>query len=133
MYQKEFAMKHILSLSSLMLLSSHLLISAVPSTFDTQWIPSKPEVLTYRSQSSQGDGLYQISISRNNTIIQVYMNIISPGFTKTVSATMTSAMSPIQSAAKIIVNDQISMDTKCTYNKTSLTISTLMMPYNRTL
>ena len=126
-------MKHFLLLSTLLLLTSHLLLSDVPSKFDTQWIPSKPEVLTYRSQGDQGNGLYQISVSRNDSIVEMYLNIISPGFTKTVAATMTADMSPVRSTSKIIVNDQITMDTKCTYEKDRLTISTLMMPYNHTI
>jgi len=126
-------MKHMFPLAALLLLTSTLLLSGVPSKFDTQWIPSKPEVLTYRSQGDQGNGLYQISISRNDSIVQLYMNIISPGFTKTVSSSMTSEMYPLQSVSKIIVNDQITMDTRCTYEKDRLTVSTLMMPYNRTI
>jgi len=126
-------MKYTFPLSALLLFMNNLLVSGIPSRFDTQWIPSKPEVLTYRSQSDQGNGLYQISVSRCDSVVQIYMNIISPGFTKTVSATMTSEMFPVQSASKIIVNDQVTMDTKCTYEKDRLTISTLMMPYQRTV
>lgn len=50
--------------------------------------PSKPEMLAYKSTSKQGSGLYQVSISKNETSIEIYMNIISSGFTKTVSATI---------------------------------------------
>jgi hypothetical protein len=103
-----------------------------PAQFNTQWIPSKPEVLTYRSTSSQGDGLYQVSISKGDSGIEIYMNIISPGFTKTVSGTMTSDMRPLQSKSKIIVNGQVIMDTKCIYESDRLSITTVMMPYNQT-
>ena len=111
-----------------------LLCSATePARYNTQWIPSKPEVLTYRSTSSQGDGLYQVSISKGDSGIEIYMNIISPGFTKTVSGTMTSDMRPLQSKSKIIINGQVIMDTKCTYESDRLTITTAMLPYNQTM
>lgn len=31
--------------------------SGEPVTFDTQWLSSKPEVMTYHATSPQGDGL----------------------------------------------------------------------------
>jgi len=109
------------------------LFAAEPSQFDTQWIPSKPEVLTYRSTGSEGGGLYQVSICRKDDHIDLYMNIISPGFTKTVAGTMTSEMQPLQSTAKIIIDGQVAMDTKCFYDMRSFTITTSMEPYGRTI
>jgi hypothetical protein len=126
-------MKFFLSLFIASMASINIVFATEPSLFNTQWIPSKPEVLTYRSTSSQGEGLYQVSISKRDSAIEIYMNIISPGFTKTVSGTMTSDMHPLQSKSKIIVNGQVIMDTKCSYESDHLTISTVMLPYNQTM
>ena len=126
-------MKSILFLFIVSIASITLVSATEPPPFNTQWIPSKPEVLTYRSTSSQGDGLYQVSISKKDTSIEIYINMISPGFTKTVSGTMTSDMRPLQSKSKIIVNDQVVMETKCSYESDHLTITTVMLPYNQTM
>jgi|WetSurMetagenome_2_1015567.scaffolds.fasta_scaffold24040_2 hypothetical protein len=124
-------MKTIVSIFTATALLSTFLFGKDPAVFNTQWIPSQPEVLTYRSKSSQGDGLYQVSIMKKDTLIEVYINIISPGFTKTVGGNMTFEMHPIQSTGKIFVNNQIMMDTKCFYEHGTLRITTAMMPYNR--
>ena len=100
---------------------------------DTRWITSKPEVMTYRSRSPQGDGLYQVSLSKVDSTIQVYVNMISPGFTKTVSGTMLFDMRPLNSEAKIVVNGQITMDTRCSYEVNRLHVRTVIRPYNRTV
>lgn len=102
-----------------------------PLLFDTKWIPSKPEMLTYRSTGPQGEGLYQISVWKGDSTFGTYLNIISPGFAKTVVGTMTFDMHPIASASKIIVNEQIVMDTKCSYEIGRLHIFTVMSPYNK--
>jgi hypothetical protein len=124
-------MKHIIFLLTVTVLFTTLLLGKDPAVFNTRWIPAQPEVLTYRSKSSQGDGLYQVSIMKRDTIIEAYINIISPGFTKTVGGTMTGEMQPIQSTGKIFVNNQIMMDTKCFYERDQIRITTVMMPYNR--
>ncbi len=105
--------------------------AAEPVNFSTQWIPSKPEILTYRSTSKQGDGLYQVSIARNDSTIEIYMNIITNGFTKTVAGTMGFDLTPIGSVSRIFVHNQISMDTRTSFERTKLHISTKMMPFNR--
>lgn len=110
-----------------------IVFAGEPAAFNTQWIPAKPEVMTYRSTGNYGTGLYQVSISKKDSIFEIYMNIITPGFTKTVSGTFDSAMHPLQSTAKIIVDGQIMMDTKCSYASHNLSISTLMSPYNQTM
>ena len=99
--------------------------------FDTSWIPAKPEMLTYRSKAKQGDGLYQVSVSRASSGIEVYMNIITPGFTKSVWGAMTADMRPRESKSRIIVHDQITMTTDCSYGPDRLHIATLMSPYNK--
>ncbi len=70
---------------------------------------------------------------KKNDNFEIYINIISNGFTKTVSVMFNSIMYPLQSSAKIIVDGQIVMDTKCSFTGNSLTISTLMSPYNKTM
>jgi hypothetical protein len=124
-------MKNILFVLSATVLVPTLLLGKDPAVFDTHWIPSQPEVLTYRSKSNQGDGLYQVSIMKRDTIIEAYINMITPGFTKTVSGIMAFDMQPIQSTGKIFVGNQVMMDTKCFYESNTLRITTVMMPYNR--
>ncbi|MGO9482503.1 MAG: hypothetical protein ACLP05_12085 [Candidatus Kryptoniota bacterium] len=124
-------MKHTLYI----LVTTALLITAFYETasaqFDTQWISSKPEMLTYRTTGAQ-EGLYQVSLVRVDSVIEVYINMITPGFTKTVYGTMTPEMLPLESTGKIIINNQIVMDTKCSYGADSLRITTVMLPYNQT-
>ena len=100
-------------------------------SFDTSWIPAKPEMLTYHSKSKQGDGLYQVSNSRNEGAIDLYMNIITPGFTKSVWGTMSTDMRPRGSKSRIVVQDQITMTTDCSYGPATLHIATLMAPYKK--
>jgi hypothetical protein len=126
-------MKHYLILVFAIVVVSNIFAASEPKFFDTRWIPTKPEMLTYRSTSKQGDGLYQVSIAKSDSTIEIYMNIITNGFTKTVSGTMTLEMVPLQSKGKIIVNGQIIMETACSYEKDKLHISTLMKPYNQTM
>jgi len=124
-------MKYVLSLFTVTIVFTTFVLGNDPVIFNTQWLPSQPEVLTYRSTSSQGDGLYQVSIMKRDTIIEAYINMIPPGFTKTVCGIMTLDMRPIQSTGKIFINNQVMMDTKCSYESNELRITTLMMPYNR--
>jgi hypothetical protein len=104
-----------------------------PVSFTTDWIPDKPEMMTYSSTDKYGDQLYQVSIYKKNDNFEIYTNIISKGYTKTVCGTFDSAMYPLQSTAKIIVNGQVVMDTKCSYTSNNVIISTLMSPYNTTM
>ena len=119
------------------LLTLSLMVSVAladePVSFSTQWIPDKPQMMTYSSKDKYGDQLYQVSIYKKDDNFEIYINIISNGFTKTVSGTFNSTMYPLQSSAKIIVNGQIVMDTKCSYASNNLIISTLMSPYNTTM
>jgi hypothetical protein len=48
-------MKTILYVLFASIVSVNLLHAAEPAVFDTKWIPSKPEMLTYTSTSPQGD------------------------------------------------------------------------------
>jgi hypothetical protein len=107
--------------------------AAEPQSFDTSWIPAKPEVLTYRSTAKQGDGLYQVSVWRTADGIEVYINIITPGFTKSVWGAMAADFHPRESKGRIVVNDQICMTTDCAYKSDRLHIATLMTPYNRVI
>lgn len=80
--------------------------------FNTDWISQQPEVLTYRTKDNYGDGLYQVSISKGKDCIEVYTNIITNNFSKSVWGKMSWDMWPIQSKSKIIIGQQIIMDTK---------------------
>lgn len=119
--------------SVLCLFLSTALFAAEPVQINASWITGKPLMSTYRSTSPQGDGLYQYSVNRADSVIEVYLNIITPGFTKTVAGVMDAALRPLSSTSKIIVNGQIVMDTKCSYDAKGGHISTLMKPYNRVM
>jgi hypothetical protein len=105
--------------------------AAESPSFDTTWVTAKPEVLTYRTTAKAGDGLYQVSVWRTAAGIELYMNIISPGFTKSVWGAMAADFRPRESKSRIVVNDQIIMTTDCAYEQARLHISTSMTPYNR--
>ena len=106
-------------------------VAAEPRSFDTAWITAKPEVLTYRTTARTGDGLYQVSVWRTAAGIELYMNFISPGFTKSVWGVMAADFRPRESKSRIVVNDQIIMTTDCAYEPARLHIATSMTPYNR--
>lgn len=118
---------------ALSILTAATLPAAETPSFDTSWIPAKPEMLTYHSKSKQGDGLYQVSLSRNEGAIDLYMNIITPGFTKSVWGTMSTDMRPRGSKSRIVVQDQITMTTDCSYGAATLHIATLMAPYQKVM
>ena len=71
------------------------------ASFNTSWISGKPEVLTYRTSSKQGDGLYQVAVSRTADGIEQYVNMITPGFTKSIWGRMTTDMRPLESTSRI--------------------------------
>jgi hypothetical protein len=48
-----------------------------PVTFDASWVPSQPEVLTYRAPGSDASEIYQLAIVKNQFTIQTYINIAS--------------------------------------------------------
>ena len=107
--------------------------AAEPQSFDTSWIPAKPEVLTYRSTAKQGDGLYQVSVWRTPQGIEVYINIITPGFTKSVWGAMAADFHPRESKGRIVVDNQIIMTTDCAYKPDRLHIATSMAPFNQVI
>ena len=68
---------------------------------------------------------------KRDSLIEVYINIISPGFTKTVSGTMTLDMNPLQSTSKIFIDKQILMNTRCSYKGSRVCVATDMLPYKK--
>jgi len=126
-------MKNAITMFIVVLMFAGTAQSGHPTVFNTQWISSKPEVMTYRSTGKQGDGLFQVSIMRSDSTIEVYINIITPGFTKTVGGKMTFDMRPLESTGKIIVDNGVVMDTKCHYDIDWLSIKTVIAPYNQTV
>jgi len=81
-----------------------------PPSFNTGWITGRPEVLTYRSTAKQGDGLYQVSVSRTEAGIDLYVNIITPGFTKSVWGTMTRTCTS-RSKSRIVDAESVTLTT----------------------
>ena len=118
--------------ASLILVTLTLSAAESPS-FDTAWITPKPEVLTYQSKARQGNGLYQVSVLRTKSGIELYMNIITPGFTKSVWGMMTTNMHPLESKSRIIVAEQVAMTTAVSYKGDSLHIATVMSPFDRVM
>jgi hypothetical protein len=106
-------------------------VAADPQSFDTSWITAKPEVLTYRTTGKQGDGFYQVSVWKTANGIELYMNIIAPGFTKSVWGSMAADFHAKESKSRILVDDQIVMTSDCSYQPGGLHIATLMAPYDR--
>jgi len=103
------------------------------TSFNTSWIQAEPEVLTYRSKAGQGDGLYQVSTWRTDGGIELYMNIITTGFTKSVWGSMGSDMRPHQSTSRITVQNQVTMKTDVSYKPSELHVATLMGPGNHVM
>jgi len=126
-------MKMLSCLCASLILAASTLGAAESPSFNTAWITAKPEVLTYQSKAKQGDGLYQVSVSRTKGGIEQYMNIITPGFTKSVWGAMSTNMHPRESKSRIIVSGQVAMTTECSYQRDSLHIATVMSPYDRVM
>ena len=74
----------------MLILASAACHGAAAESFNTSWITPKPEVLTYHTTAKEGDGLYQVSIWKTAGGIELYMNIIAPGFTKSVWGSMAA-------------------------------------------
>jgi hypothetical protein len=118
----------LLSASIVLALSAH---AATQPALDTSCLPAKPEVLTYRSISKQGDGLYQLSLLRSADGIEFQINIITPGFNKSVWGRMTTDLQPRESRSRIYVHDQVSLTTTCDYSPDKLHITTTVGPYQQ--
>ena len=129
--RRRIPMKNLIFLFIFTFLFTMNLPADEPAVFSTQWIPSQPEISTYRSKSDHGEGLYQVTIMKRDSLIEVYINIISTGFTKTVSGTMTLDMNPLQSTSKIFIDKQILMNTSCTYKGSRVCVTTDMLPYKK--
>jgi hypothetical protein len=114
-----------------LLLAAAICGAADPQSFDTSWITAKPEVLTYRTTGKQGDGFYQVSLWKTGNGIELYMNIIAPGFTKSVWGSMAADFHARESKSRILVDNQIVMTTDCSYRPNGLRIATVIGPYNR--
>lgn len=104
-----------------------------PVTCDVSWVPSSPEVSTYRSASGAAGELYQLAIVKNGSTIETYIDIASPGFMKFISGSMTLGMVPLRSTGKILIGGQIQMNTDIQYGDNKLKVSTVMNPINQTL
>jgi hypothetical protein len=61
------------------------------------------------------------------------MNIITPGFTKSVWGVMSTNMQPRESKSRIIVSGQVAMTTDCSYQRDSLHIATVIAPFDRVM
>jgi len=122
--------KKLLVSSSICLAAATLFAAEIPS-FDTAWITGKPEVLTYKTAAKEGDGFYQLSVWRSAKGVELYMNIITPTYTKSVWGAMGADFHPRESKSRIVVNEQVIMTTETGYTPSQLHIATLMAPYNR--
>lgn len=119
--------------------ASILLVAAIsmslgsPVAFDANWVPSSPEVSTYRSASGSAGELYQLAIVKHSSTIETYIDIASPGFMKFISGSMTLGMVPLHSTGKILIGGQIEINTDIQYGDNKLKVNTVMNPINQTL
>jgi hypothetical protein len=101
--------------------------------FDTTWIPARPEVLTYRLSTPQGEGMYQMSLTKVDSVMECSLSMVVPGFSKSVWGAMTLEMVPLRSGGRITVDGQVSMETVCSYDGHHLHIATAMKPYHQSV
>lgn len=121
---------HILARAVLLGATALALRAAAPS-LDTSWLPARPEVLTYRSTSPQGSGLYQLSLVRKADGVEHYINIITPNFTKSVFGTMSPALGFRSSRSRIYVHGQVGLATDCDRSDGQIKIATTIAPYGQ--
>ncbi len=126
-------MKHRTVWFAAFLLSFCMLTAEALTQFETNWVPSRPQMLTFKTTGPEGEGIYQLSIYQQDSLIEVYVNMITRGFTKTVSGLMRSDLRPLRSQTKILVDGNIVMNTRCEYEKDSVHIVTDMEPYHQRL
>lgn len=119
--------------ASILLAAAIVMLAGNPVTCDVTWVPSSPEVSTYRSASGQPGELYQLAIVKNHSTIETYIDIASPGFMKFISGSMTLGMVPLHSTGKILIGGQIQMNTDIQYSDNKLKVNTVMNPINQTL
>ncbi len=98
---------------------------------DAAWLTGKPEVLTYRTTSPQGDGVYQLTIATADSVLELGVNIVTPGFSKQVSTTTSRGLRPLRGQGRILVQGQVEIATRTDYSGDSLEVATIMKPYGR--
>lgn len=114
--------------------ANNIVLAQNATEFDTKWIPSKPEVLTYHTTSTQGDGFYQTVIVKNiDNNIEVLVHMMTPGFAKTLSGFMTVDVIPLFSTGKIFIGEQVQMNNETRYESGHLSVTTVVKPYNKIL
>ena len=106
--------------------------AGLPDEPSMSWISAKPEVLTYRTTEPRGEGRYQLSSFKMDSLVEIHITVTSQGFMKSVSGLMTLAMRPLQSSSLIVINNQIIMKTRCSYAGGKMRIATEMIPYGKT-
>jgi len=124
--------KHLQLLARAVLLgATALALRAAAPQLDTSWLPARPEVLTYRSTSPQGSGLYQLSLLRQPDGVEHYINIITPNFTKSVFGTMSPALVFRASRSRIYVHGQVGLATDCDRSGAQIKLATTISPYGQ--
>lgn len=120
-----------LCVGTILILASPLARAEETVAFNTSWILEKPEVLTYQSHSKQSDGSYQLSTSRTTNGIEQSIEIVAPGFRKSVWGCMTTNMCPRESTGRMVIREQITVKTDCHYTGGRLHIKTVISPNNQ--
>lgn len=108
-------------------------LTANATMFDSNWVSAQPEVSTYRTIGDESKEIYQLAILKDKAAIETYVNIVSPGFMKFISGSMTLDMVPLQSTGRILVSGQVEIDTDTQYDGKKVHVVTVMKPTNQTM
>jgi len=101
------------------------------AVFDTQWIPARPELLTYRTVTEQGAGTYQVAITRGDSTVEIFSTLVTPGFVQTASGLMTMEMRPLRSEGRTLIRDQVQIEHEARYGSGRLSARTVIRPNDR--
>ena len=74
---------------------------------DASFLPQQPELLTYRTTAGGKPGFFTVALTRSGKELEVLVNMIEPGFSKTVWGTLGEDLRPLRSQAIIAIGDHV--------------------------
>ena len=98
---------------------------------DASFLPQQPELLTYRTTAGGKPGFFTVALTRSGKELEVLVNMIEPGFSKTVWGTLGEDLRPLRSQAIIAIGDQVRVDSRMRYEAGKIAVNTLLGPWGR--
>lgn len=111
--------------------ASRALAAEPAPKLDASFVPQAPELLTYRTTAGGKSGHFTVALTRSGKNLEVLVNMIEPGFSKTVWGTLGEDLRPLRSQAIIAIGDQVRIDSTLRYEAGKIAVHTLIGPWGR--